>query len=87
LSIGKLFILVLLHNTARILYLFTKYKRKWLIVDEKGSFLTQRQFPKMALIQPKVDGDFLVLTAEGMPDLKITISQSKDKINCRYFLN
>lgn len=52
-------------------------------MDEKGSFLTQRQISKMALIKPSVDGDNLVLTAEGMPDLKVPIAPSTNKIACR----
>jgi uncharacterized protein YcbX len=28
-----------------------QYDRRWMLVDEKGQFLTQRKFPKMALLQ------------------------------------
>lgn len=58
--------------------------RKWMIVDENGSFLTQRQIPKMSLIELEIDGDFLVLSGLNKSEkLKVSISPSKTKKNCR----
>ena len=54
-----------------------------MVVDEKGSFVTQRQLPKMALIKPVIKGDNLILTADGMPDLTVSIIPPSDKRNCR----
>lgn len=36
------------------------YDRNWMLLDENGVFMTQRKFPKMALIQTKIeDGDLV----------------------------
>lgn len=51
--------------------------REWMIVDSDNQFLTQREHPRMALIQPAFEGKNLVLSALGMPSpLAIAISQS-----------
>ena len=40
--------------------------RRWMIVDEKATFLTQREFPRMSLIQAVPQhGNRLLLTAAG----------------------
>jgi uncharacterized protein YcbX len=50
--------------TDRGLYL----DRRWMLVDEGGTFMTQREFPKMALIRPALAGDSLILTSPLHPD-------------------
>ena len=55
-----------------------------MVVDENGSFVTQRQLPKMALITPLVSDGCLIITAEGMPELKVSIEPPTEKRNCRY---
>lgn len=40
--------------------------REWMIVDSNHQFLTQREQPRMALIQPAFDAGNLVLRAPGM---------------------
>ena len=54
-----------------------------MIADENGSFLTQRQLPKMVLIKLKIEGDYLVLSGDKMNDIKVQIDPSNDKIKCR----
>ncbi|KAG7385720.1 hypothetical protein PHYPSEUDO_001174 [Phytophthora pseudosyringae] len=56
------------------------YDREWVIIDgERDKFVTQRRYPKMALIQPKVlpgmdeEATSLVLTAEGVSDLEVPV--------------
>jgi uncharacterized protein YcbX len=57
-----------------------KYDRSWVIVDKNGCFMTQRQHPKMALINPRVEARqtpgggeevTLHLSAPEMPDLTL----------------
>jgi uncharacterized protein YcbX len=48
--------------------------REWMLVDDSGRFLTQREYPKMALIQPQLGGDCLRVTAPGMPDLALPLA-------------
>lgn len=41
-----------------------KLDRRWMLVDERNCFLTQRQYPKMATIGTKVEDGFLVVFNE-----------------------
>lgn len=47
--------------------------RAWMVVDEHGHFLTQRELPKMQLVRPTLRTDDLVLRAPGMLALHLTI--------------
>ncbi len=47
--------------------------RAWMVVDEAGNFVTQRELPRMALVQPTLKTYDLVLRAPGMLALHITI--------------
>jgi hypothetical protein len=49
------------------------YDREWMIVDENGQFLTQREHPRMALISPRIKTDTLELRAPGMLRLEIPL--------------
>lgn len=53
------------------------YDRRWMIgCDSGGSTLaqvTQREVPKLALVQPTITADSLILSAPGMPDLSIPL--------------
>lgn len=49
------------------------FDRRWLIVDEAGTFLTQRQFPRMALISPQLTDEALILEAQGMEGLELPL--------------
>ena len=50
-----------------------EHDREWMLVREGGWFVTQRQYPRMALIQPRVSADGLVLNAPDMPEIIIPI--------------
>jgi hypothetical protein len=58
------------------------YDRQWMIVqddnEERGMFLTQRELPEMALVQPTIDGDTLLIRAPGMSDLCVPLMQIPD---------
>lgn len=47
--------------------------RAWMVVDAGGMFVTQRELPRMALIQPTLRSDDLVLRAPGMLALHLRI--------------
>lgn len=42
-----------------------QYDRRWLVVDENGVFLTQRQLPQMATIETRIDTNELILSARN----------------------
>ena len=50
-----------------------EFDRAWMVVDAKGDLLTQRELPRMALIQPAFKGDELVLRAPGMLALHLRL--------------
>ncbi len=48
------------------------FDRHWMVVDDNGAFLSQRQLPRMALIDARVlDDGGLSLSAPAMPTLRI----------------
>lgn len=47
--------------------------RAWMVVDEHGDMLTQREFPRMALVQATLRGGDVVLKAPGMLGLHLKI--------------
>lgn len=49
--------------------------REWMVVDDGGQFLTQRELPRMALIAPRLAGDTLELRAPGMATLALPLAQ------------
>lgn len=47
--------------------------REWMIVDQDGLFLTQRQSPHMVWITPSLTDSALTLSAPGMPPISIAL--------------
>jgi len=48
-----------------------QHDRRWMVVDQKGRFLTQRALPRMALVSVDLTPDGLVLSAPGMGPLRL----------------
>ncbi|HVE57146.1 MAG TPA: MOSC domain-containing protein, partial [Pyrinomonadaceae bacterium] len=42
-----------------------EFDRRWLLIDKKNKFLTQREFPKMATIKPSILNDGLQVSGDG----------------------
>lgn len=57
--------------------------REWVVVDETGEFLSQREHPKMALIQTRLTGTHLQLKAPGMLLLEVPFASEGDVVNVR----
>jgi MOSC domain-containing protein len=55
--------------------------RQWMIVDENGEFITQREVPRMALVSPRLTGDVLEISATGMPPLTISPAAGRQRTN------
>ena len=49
--------------------------RAWMVVDERGQFVTQRELPRMALIRPQIKHLEVVLRAPGMLALHLGINE------------
>ncbi len=50
-----------------------RHDRRWMLTDPGGRFLTQRSLPRMALIQPMLEADYLTLTAPGLMPLQVPL--------------
>lgn len=48
-----------------------QWDRQWMVVDEKGTFLSQRTHPRLARIVPEITADALVLNAPDTPVLRV----------------
>eukprot|EP00455_Lapot_gusevi_P050361 TRINITY_DN7285_c0_g1_i3.p1 TRINITY_DN7285_c0_g1~~TRINITY_DN7285_c0_g1_i3.p1 ORF type:complete len:336 (+),score=55.82 TRINITY_DN7285_c0_g1_i3:71-1078(+) len=48
-------------DSAQVLKTGFRFDRHWMVVDATGRFLTQREYPRMALIQPHLEADHLRL--------------------------
>jgi uncharacterized protein len=52
--------------------------RAWMVVNEQGEFVTQRELPRMALVRPQLKHYEVVLRAPGMLALHLAIDAVQD---------
>ena len=50
-----------------------RFDRRWMLVDQEQTFMTQRTYPRMALISVQVKSDHLGVTAPGMVALRVPL--------------
>jgi uncharacterized protein len=68
-------------DTAEISETGILHDRELLIVDAKtGEFYTQRELPKLALIAPRLENDYLELAAPNMPSLKVPLKATGETL-------
>ena len=51
-----------------------QHDRQWMIVADAGGFMTQRAYPRMALIRTAIEAEALVLDGPDMPTLRVPLS-------------
>lgn len=68
---------------AMLLETGLEFDRAWMVVDTKGEFLTQRELPRMALIQPQLKTDDMVLRAPGMLALHVKLMEVEAAVRVR----
>ena len=56
-----------------------QFDRRWLLVDEKNHFLTQREFPQMARIAIELGNEGLIITFEGN-NMMIPLQSNTEKM-------
>ena len=49
--------------------------RAWMVTDEGGVFVSQRELPRMALVQPTLKSEEMILRAPGMLALHVAIDR------------
>jgi len=57
--------------------------RAWMVVDENGEFVTQREMPRMALVRPQLKHYEVVLRAPGMLALHLSIDGVEQPVRVR----
>lgn len=57
--------------------------REWVVVDDEGEFLSQRELPRMALIETRLTPSALRLKAPGMLLLEVPFASEGDVVNVR----
>jgi uncharacterized protein YcbX len=62
-------------NQATLAETGLAFDREWMIVDQDGMFLTQRQIPHMVWITPELTSHSLKLKAPDQPTLEIEFNQ------------
>ena len=55
-----------------------QYDRRWMVVDAQGKFITQRRFPRMALISVRI-GEQLEINAPEMAKLSVPLVSESDR--------
>jgi len=50
------------------------HDREWMVVNDAGWFITQRQYPHLATVRPTIEGNILTLEAPDVPPLRVPIS-------------
>jgi uncharacterized protein YcbX len=60
-------------DSATLIETGFEWDRQWMVVDGHGEFVTQRERPRMALVQPTLRGDDMVLRAPGMLALHVAL--------------
>jgi uncharacterized protein len=55
-----------------------EFDRAWMVVDDRGEFVTQRELPRMALVRPQLKHSEMVLRAPGMLALHIAFDRVEE---------
>jgi uncharacterized protein len=83
-------------NTARLTDRGLKYDRRWMLVDKNNRFLTQREFPAMALLQvnlannglevhhKKIAEEILVIPFQPGSDKMVMVDVWEDKCGAQF---
>lgn len=57
-----------------------QWDRHWMVVDADGLFVSQRECARMALIQPQLEAQALLLQAPGMPPLRVPLQATGPRL-------
>ncbi len=57
-----------------------RFDRRWMVVDEAGMFLSQRDHPRLALVSTKIEPGSLCVRATGMPTLELPMQPESDEV-------
>jgi uncharacterized protein len=57
-----------------------QFDRRWMVVNEVGMFLSQRDQPRLALVSTAIESDALRVNAAGMAELVLPMTQKSNEI-------
>ncbi len=60
-----------------------EWDRAWMVVDEEGEFMSQRELPRMALVKPAIRLSDVVLRAPGMLALHLAMDAAEAPVKVR----
>jgi uncharacterized protein len=60
-----------------------EWDRQWMVVDEAGEFVSQRELPKLTLVRPTLRANDLVLRAPGMLALHLALDAIESEARVR----
>ena len=60
-----------------------EWDRNWMVVDDQWEFVSQRELPRMALVQPKLRVSDMVLRAPGMLALHVALDAVEKPVRAR----
>lgn len=64
-------------ETARLDKWGFEHDRRWMLVDENVKFMSQRRYPRMALISTRLTQGHLIVEAAEMPELRLPLKPDK----------
>lgn len=62
-----------------------EFDRNWMVVDADGTFVTQREHPKLALVTPRIDNGGVMLSAPGMDELHLSANGGGEPVTIMLF--
>jgi uncharacterized protein len=62
-----------------------KFDRNWMVIDDSGTFVTQREHPKLALVKPQFGNGGLILNAPGMEPLHVSANGGGEPLSISLF--
>ncbi len=58
------------------------WDREWMLVRPDGTFVTQREFPALALVETSLTKDALEVRAPGQTPLNVELAPARDRVGC-----
>jgi len=68
---------------ARLAATGFEWDRQWMLVDARGTFLSQRTHPRLARIVPEITADALMLHAPDVPALRVPLDSGGEEVPVR----
>lgn len=70
-------------DRARLIDTGLEWDRQWMVVDSDGTFVSQRELPRLALVRPTIRLHDMVLRAPGMLALHVALDAVEGPLSVR----